>query len=98
MEQMISHQLRKNTESTPLRRVKVVKKMKEIDGKFCYLKEDQKPFIDKSYKRKLVLKRKHVSFKSVRAYNVFHRFRQAKFAYGGSILSSIQFLLLTQLP
>jgi hypothetical protein len=29
---------------------------------------------------------------------VFHRFRQAKFAYGGSILSSSQFLLLPQLP
>ncbi len=27
-------------------------------------------------------------------FNVFHRFRQAKFAYGGSILSSSQFLLL----
>ncbi len=29
---------------------------------------------------------------------MFHRFRQAKFAYGGSILSSSQFLLLPQLP
>jgi hypothetical protein len=27
-----------------------------------------------------------------------HRFRQAKFAYGGSILSYCQFLLLPQLP
>jgi hypothetical protein len=31
-------------------------------------------------------------------YSVFHRFGQAKFAYGGSILSSGQFLLLFQLP
>jgi hypothetical protein len=31
-------------------------------------------------------------------YSVFHRFRKAKFAYGGSILSSSQFLLLPQLP
>ncbi len=31
-------------------------------------------------------------------YSVFHRFRQAKFAYGGSILRSSQFLLLLQLP
>jgi hypothetical protein len=31
-------------------------------------------------------------------YSVFHRFKQAKFAYGGSILSSSQFLLLPQLP
>ncbi len=30
-------------------------------------------------------------------YSVFHRFRKAKFAYGGSILSSSQFLLLPQL-
>jgi hypothetical protein len=30
-------------------------------------------------------------------YSVFHQFRQAKFAYGGYILSSSQFLLLTQL-
>jgi hypothetical protein len=29
---------------------------------------------------------------------VFHRFRQAKFDYGGSILSFSQFLLLPQLP
>jgi hypothetical protein len=29
---------------------------------------------------------------------VFHQFRQAKFAYGGSILSSSQFLLLAELP
>jgi hypothetical protein len=29
---------------------------------------------------------------------VFHQFRQAKFAYGGSILSLSQFLLLPQLP
>ncbi len=31
-------------------------------------------------------------------YSVFHRFRQAKFAYGGSILSLSQFLLLPELP
>jgi hypothetical protein len=31
-------------------------------------------------------------------YSVFHRFRQAKFACGGSILSSSQFSVLTQLP
>jgi hypothetical protein len=31
-------------------------------------------------------------------YRVFHQFRQAKFSIGGSILSSIQFLLLPQLP
>jgi hypothetical protein len=31
-------------------------------------------------------------------YRVFHRFRQAKFDNGGSILSSSQFLLLPQLP
>ncbi len=31
-------------------------------------------------------------------YSVFHQFRKAKFAYGGSILSSSQFLLLPQLP
>jgi hypothetical protein len=31
-------------------------------------------------------------------YIVFHRFRQAKFDYGGSILSSSQFLILPQLP
>ncbi len=31
-------------------------------------------------------------------YSVFHRFRQDKFAYSGSILSSSQFLLLPQLP
>jgi hypothetical protein len=29
---------------------------------------------------------------------VFHKFKQAKFAYGGSILSSSQLLLLPQLP
>jgi hypothetical protein len=29
---------------------------------------------------------------------VFHQFRQAKFAYGGSFLSLSQFLLLPQLP
>jgi hypothetical protein len=29
---------------------------------------------------------------------VFHQFRQAKFAYGGLILSLSQFLLLPQLP
>jgi hypothetical protein len=31
-------------------------------------------------------------------YNAFYRFRQAKFANGGLILSSSQFLLLPQLP
>ncbi len=31
-------------------------------------------------------------------YCVFHRFRKAKFAYGGSILSSSQFSILLQLP
>jgi hypothetical protein len=31
-------------------------------------------------------------------YSVFHRFRQSKFAYRGSILSSGQFLLLPQRP
>ncbi len=31
-------------------------------------------------------------------YSVFHRFREAKFANGGSILSSSQFLMLPQLP
>ncbi len=31
-------------------------------------------------------------------YSVSHRFRQAKFDYGDSILSSSQFLLLPQLP
>ncbi len=31
-------------------------------------------------------------------YSVFHRFRQAKFDYGGSILNLSQFLLLPQLP
>jgi hypothetical protein len=36
--------------------------------------------------------------KEIQLYRVFHRFRQAKFAYGGSILSSSQFLLLPQLP
>jgi hypothetical protein len=35
---------------------------------------------------------------SNKLYRVFRRFRQAKFAIGGSILSSIQFLLLLQLP
>jgi len=29
---------------------------------------------------------------------VFHRFKQAKFAYSGSILGSSQFTLLPQLP
>ncbi len=32
------------------------------------------------------------------SYSVFHKFRQAKFAYGGSILSFSQNLLLPQLP
>jgi len=31
-------------------------------------------------------------------YRAFHRFGQAKFAYGGSILGSSQFALLPQLP
>jgi hypothetical protein len=31
-------------------------------------------------------------------YSVFHEIGQAKFAYGGSILSSSQFLQLRQLP
>jgi hypothetical protein len=31
-------------------------------------------------------------------YTVFHQFRQAKFAYGGSLLSSSQFALLPLLP
>ena len=31
-------------------------------------------------------------------YRVFHRFGQAKFAYGGPVLGSSQFLLLPQLP
>ncbi len=31
-------------------------------------------------------------------YSVFHQFRQTKFAYGGLIFSSSQFLLLPQLP
>jgi len=31
-------------------------------------------------------------------YSVFHRFRQAKFGYGGSILSQSQFLLILQRP
>ncbi len=31
-------------------------------------------------------------------YSVFHQIKQAKFAYGGIILSSSQFLLLPQLP
>jgi hypothetical protein len=32
------------------------------------------------------------------SYSVFHRFKKAKFAYGGSILSSSQFSILPQLP
>jgi hypothetical protein len=31
-------------------------------------------------------------------YSLFHRFQQAKFPYGDLILSSSQFLLLTQRP
>jgi len=31
-------------------------------------------------------------------YKAFHRFEQAKFAHGGSILGSSQFLLMPQLP
>jgi hypothetical protein len=31
-------------------------------------------------------------------YSAFHQYGQAKFAFGGSILSSSQFLLLPQLP
>ncbi len=37
-------------------------------------------------------------FPVIKLYNVFHQFKQAKIAYGGSILSSSQFLLLPQLP
>ncbi len=37
-------------------------------------------------------------FPVIKLYSVSHQFRQAKFAYGGSILSSSQFLLLPQLP
>jgi hypothetical protein len=37
-------------------------------------------------------------FFSLTVHSVFHQFRQAKFDYGGSILSSSQFLLLLQLP
>jgi hypothetical protein len=33
-----------------------------------------------------------------KSYRVFHRFRQGKFAYGGSILSLSQFLLLSRVP
>ncbi len=40
--------------------------------------------------------RTHASL-SLSSYSVFHRFRQAKFAYGGSILNPIQFLILHQL-
>jgi hypothetical protein len=32
------------------------------------------------------------------SYSVHHQFRQAKFAYGGSVLSSSQILLLPELP
>ena len=32
------------------------------------------------------------------SYRAFHRFGQAKFAYGGPVLGSSQFLLLPQLP
>jgi hypothetical protein len=35
---------------------------------------------------------------TIQTYSVFHRFRQAKFDNGGSILSSNQFSLLPQLP
>jgi hypothetical protein len=35
---------------------------------------------------------------NVHEYSVFQGFRQAKFANGGSILSSSQFLILPQLP
>ncbi len=41
---------------------------------------------------------KQLKFKSFLAYSVFHRFRQAKFDNGGSILSSSQFLKLSQPP
>ncbi len=34
----------------------------------------------------------------VNDFSVFHQFRQAKCAYGGSIFSSNQFALLSQLP
>ncbi len=36
--------------------------------------------------------------KKSKFYSVFHQFMQAKFDYGGSILSLSQFLLLPQLP
>jgi hypothetical protein len=36
--------------------------------------------------------------KCLRLYSVFQGFSKAKFAYGGSILSSSQFLILPQLP
>jgi hypothetical protein len=37
-----------------------------------------------------------ISLSLIHTYSVFHQFRQAKFAYGGSILSFSQFLPLTQ--
>jgi len=39
-----------------------------------------------------------MKLKLLEKYRAFHRFGQAKFAYGGSILSSKQFTLLPQLP
>jgi hypothetical protein len=36
-------------------------------------------------------------FNPQKVYSEFHRFRQAKFAFGGSILSSSQFSILPQL-
>jgi hypothetical protein len=41
---------------------------------------------------------KIVSFLTFWFYSVFQGFSKAKFAYGGSILSSSQFLILPQLP
>jgi hypothetical protein len=35
---------------------------------------------------------------NMKCYIVFHRFRKAKFAYSGSVLSSSQFSILPQLP
>ncbi len=48
-------------------------------------------FVITGYKR-------HVLLLSTFSYSVFHRFRQAKFAYSSSILSPSQFSLLPQLP
>jgi hypothetical protein len=40
----------------------------------------------------------NLKIKSTYSYSVFQGFSLAKFAYGGSILSSSQFLILPQLP